>query len=456
MPVTLVRPSEPIPESFERSVFVACAAGAAWESESLAALTDSGLEDGVVIVGDAAPELAAWREAALKLSDAVVCWAGSDPQGSRPGMAELVCRLGSSGKLFLGGSSPWAEALAAQFPQLSAQPDLASLMGAVWKMVKAGAARTGAEREVPLMIWRTPPWGLWYESQKAAGNRLDGAKVEWTFRVGPGGAFVLFWAIHADIHVTTEKRNKSNEVVIARPDVCCTLAYTPGTNMLDTEIIVIKEYRSPVRNEAGFVYELPGGSSFKPNTDVYKTAADELFEETGIRVEKSRLRKEMSRQAAASVTTHHVHLFSVKLSAGEMDVARKCAEEKTAYGNEYETERTYIEIVTLREALPAGKVDFNTLGMVMQTIGLAYDGGGADVGGTSAGVSALLESKDDLLSEKDKEIAQLRADLAAASGLAGVKRTAEGDAKAAEEDRLTELAGQLGGLADEVAAKGAD
>lgn len=169
-------------------------------------------------------------------------------------------------------------------------------------------------------------------------------------------------------------------------------------------------------------------------------------------MDKSRLRKEMSRQAAATVTTHHVHLFSVKLSAAEMDVARKCAEEKTAFGNEYETERTYIEIVTLREALPAGKVDFTTLGMVMQTIGLAYDGGDVAAGGASAGVSALLESKDDLLSEKDKVIAQLREDLASA----GVKRTAEGDVKAAGEERLTELAGKLGGLADEVAAAGAD
>ena len=57
-------------------------------------------------------------------------------------------------------------------------------------------------------------------------------------------------------------------------------AYVPGPHMLDTEIIVIKEYRSPCRNQSGFVYELPGGSSFKPNTDVYQTAADELFEET--------------------------------------------------------------------------------------------------------------------------------------------------------------------------------
>ena len=49
----------------------------------------------------------------------------------------------------------------------------------------------------------------------------------------------------------------------------------------------------------------------------------------GIRVDKSRLRKEMSRQAAATVTTHHVHLFSCKLTSDEMDIARKCAEERT-------------------------------------------------------------------------------------------------------------------------------
>ena len=90
-------------------------------------------------------------------------------------------------------------------------------------------------------------------------------------------------------------------MVIARPDIACVLAYMPGEQMLDTEIILIKEFRSPCRNDSGFVYELPGGSSFKPNADVYQTAANELFEETGIRVEKRRLCKEMTRQAAATV-----------------------------------------------------------------------------------------------------------------------------------------------------------
>jgi 8-oxo-dGTP pyrophosphatase MutT (NUDIX family) len=401
--VTLVRPGEAAPSSFERSVFLTCACGAPWEAEALSQLEAAGMQTGTVFVGDDAPENAAWREEAVKISDAIACWA---TDASSDVLQATVLRWGSSGKLLLGhAEGSWATPLSTPFPQLAAQPDLPGLVAAVWKMVKAGAARTGAEREVPLMIWRTPPWGLWYESQLAAGNRLDGAKVEWTFRVGPGGAFVLFWAIHADIHVTAEGRNKSNEVVIARPDVCCTLAYTPGPHMLDTEIIVIKEYRSPVRNESGFVYELPGGSSFKPNTDVYKTAADELFEETGIRVDKSRLKKEKSRQAAATVTTHHVHLFSCKLSAAEMDVARKVAEEKTMFGNEHETERTYIEIMTLREALPAAKVDFTTLGMVMQTIGLLYDHDDSSseldaAAGSPVAVQELLQSKDDALAEK--------------------------------------------------------
>eukprot|EP01043_Picozoa_sp_COSAG02_P015371 COSAG02_NODE_654_length_18824_cov_222.971001_1_plen_417_part_00 len=372
MSLVLVRPGEAAPERFERSVYVACASGAAWEADALGQLQEAGITSGTVFIGDNAPETAAWRDAAMKISDAIGCWAAEEPCDE---LQATVLRWGSSGKLFLGhAEGSWATPLATPFPQLSAQPDLPRLMAAVAKMVKAGVERAGPEREVPLMIWRTAPWGLWYDSQRAAGNRLDGAKVEWTFRVGPGGAFVLFWAIHADIYVASENRNKSNEVVIARPDVCCTLAYVPGPSLLDTEIIVIKEFRSPCRNENGFVYELPGGSSFKPNTDVFQTAADELKEETGIVVDKSRLKKEMSRQAAATVLTHHVHLFSCRLTPAEMDVARKFAESKTRFGNEEETEQTYIEIVTLREALPAAKVDFTTLGMCLQTIGLLYDG----------------------------------------------------------------------------------
>jgi hypothetical protein len=93
---------------------------------------------------------------------------------------------------------------------------LPELMAAALKSLGDGIPRSGAERRVPLMIYRTPSWSQWYSSLTASGNRLDGASVDWTFRVGPAKSFVLYWAIHADIHVTSEGRNKSNEV-LAQP-----------------------------------------------------------------------------------------------------------------------------------------------------------------------------------------------------------------------------------------------
>ena len=371
--VILKRGNE-IPSTFERCVFLAGADGAEWESAAVQKLLAAGFDKGVIIVGDAAAEevgTGGWRYKATQLADAIVCHV---PVGAERDdyMTREIMAWAESGKMFCSAEEgSWVDELVAPHGIAPAR-DLDALIANSFKMVKNGAERKDAERLVPLMIWRTQPWALWYSNLTAAGNRLDGAKVEWTFRVGPGKAFVLFWAVHANIWVEAEGRNKANEVVIARPDIACVLAYMPGEQMLDTEIIVIKEFRSPCRNEHAFVYELPGGSSFKPNSDVYQTAADELFEETGIRVDKSRLRKEMSRQAAATVTTHHVHLFSCELTVEEMDVARKCAEEKAVFGNAHETERTYIETVTLREAIPASKMDFTTLGMIMQTIGIFY------------------------------------------------------------------------------------
>ena len=43
------------------------------------------------------------------------------------------------------------------------------------------------------------------------------------------------------------------------------------------------------------------------------------------------------------------------------------------FGNASETEQTYIETITLRDAIPASKLDFNALGMIMQSIGIFYD-----------------------------------------------------------------------------------
>ena len=74
------------------------------------------------------------------------------------------------------------------------------------------------------------------------------------------------------------------------------------------------------------------------------------------------------------MTTHHVHLFSCELTAQEMETAKECSRNNATFGNfEEETERTYIETMTLRDAIPSSRMDFTTLGMIMQAVGLYFD-----------------------------------------------------------------------------------
>ena len=310
-----VRHGEETPGSFTRAIFLTATDGKPWESEAIHRLHDLGFDDGVIFVGNEKPDdgYDGWQSKALAFSDSIVCFVPFDSAQPEFTTRSIVSTWAGIGKLCCGAAKgSWVDAVVAPHG-ITPVRSLDELMVKAFQMVEVGALRKDAEREVPLMVWRTAAWALWYENLVAAGNRLDGARLEWTFRVGPGKAYVLFWAVHANIWVQAEGRNKSNEVVIARPDIACVLAYLPGDQMLDTEIIVIKEFRSPCRNGETFVYELPGGSSFKPNADVLQTAADELFEECGIRVDKSRLREQGSRQAAATVTTHHVHLFSCEM-----------------------------------------------------------------------------------------------------------------------------------------------
>ena len=71
MALVLVRPGEAAPERFERSLYVACVNGASWEADALSQLQDAGITSATVFIGDDAPENAVWRDAAVKISDAI-------------------------------------------------------------------------------------------------------------------------------------------------------------------------------------------------------------------------------------------------------------------------------------------------------------------------------------------------------------------------------------------------
>ena len=136
---------------------------------------------------------------------------------------------------------------------------------------------------------------------------------------------------------------------------------------MDTEIILIREFRSAVRNASGFIHELPGGSSHREQAPL-QVAAEEVHEETGIIIPPMRFRSLGSRQMIGTLSSHHAHLFAVELTPAEMAQAKAVAAAGTAYGVEEDCERTYVEVTTFRDLLAGSLVDWTTVGMVAQAL----------------------------------------------------------------------------------------
>ncbi len=360
----------PTPRSIEVS---------SWRPEAIRLLEAIGY-DGVVFIPER--EDGTWRhsyddqveteERMLNAADCIVCWIPRDMK-TMPALTTNDEWGGwkDSGKMVFGAPkdaphTSYQKYYARKLGVPAFETLQATLLEAVRRLGQ-GALRQNGECQIPLYIWQTPSFQQWYRNLCAAGNRLDGARVVWTFRVGKDRSFVLFWALHVDVYITSENRHKTNEVVIARPDIATVVAYRPGKTLLDTDVVLIKEFRSSVSNTAGFVYEVPGGSSFKPGGNPLQLAADELGEETGLTIDASRLRQHESRQLVATLSAHHAHLFSVILTESEIEQLRGMA--GIAHGVEEDTERTYTEVRKLGQLMQANSgVDWSMLGMILSMV----------------------------------------------------------------------------------------
>ncbi|MCA9354568.1 MAG: hypothetical protein KC877_03560 [Candidatus Kaiserbacteria bacterium] len=226
----------------------------------------------------------------------------------------------------------------------------------------SNTTRQTGERSVPLHIWRTPSFESWYMNLIDVGNRLDDAKVEWVFRTNNEIPVLFFWILTVDIYISTEDRHKTCEVVIARPDISTILLYERRTPIRDSRIVVVKEFRSPVSNGAGYVLELPGGSSWKAEQDPLEIAIEECHEEVGLHLPPDRFVTHQTRQIAATALAHRAHLFSAELSPAEMEEVAKNAH--VVRGVAADTEYTRAIVMTYGELLDSTNVDWSMLGMV--------------------------------------------------------------------------------------------
>jgi 8-oxo-dGTP pyrophosphatase MutT (NUDIX family) len=349
-----------------------------WRAEALACLEELDFNGEVFVpeprdgnwLGDY-QEQAAWEEAGLHRADRILVWLPR-AMPTLPGLTtndEWGYWKGRDPARLLFGAPPGAEYVRYQehYARELGIPiyrTLAALCRAA--LADPGERRCGGECQVPLHIWRTDAFKAWYASQQQAGNELRAAKIEWVFRVDQG--LVHYWALHVDVFVVAESRSKSNEVILARPDVAAVVLFHAGPDLLDTEVVLVQEFRSPGRTADGYIWEIPGGSSPKPGQSALATAVAEVEEEVGLAVAPLAVRLHQARQAVGTLSVHQVQVFSVALTAEQMAELRTREAAGLAYGNDAASERTFVRIRTVRQMLADASTDWTTMGMILTVL----------------------------------------------------------------------------------------
>lgn len=233
-------------------------------------------------------------------------------------------------------------------------------------LLGTGEHRKNGEVYVPLLIWKTEQFQSWYSNLKRAGNRLDKAKLLHHVKFG-ADTEVFSYILWVKIWIEAEKRYKENEFIFARKDISTVLAYYKDVDG-DIKIAIVKEFRSPVNNTEGFVYELPGGSSPKPNADPKMNAQHELEEECGLTIDDlSRFRYVGERQLAATLSSHRAHLYSVELTKQEYEQMLMNEQNESAFGVASDSEKTYLKMVSISQ-LEYSFLDFSMLGMIYHAL----------------------------------------------------------------------------------------
>ncbi len=319
-----------------------------------------------------------WEKKYLEMADALLVWVPRDMKTSLKGLTTNIefGKYVDSGKLFYGRpehadeiryldwlySSTTTRTPATTLLQLTEEVlnDLQTHLAQCPQKI-----RQGGERWVPLTLWGNHFFQQWYQSQRRAGNQLVAAKVLWTFMIHKVD-FLFSYALHVDVWIAAENRVKSNEFILSRPDISVVVAYWKHpTDWMESEVILIKEFRSPARTADGFVHELPGGSSFKEG-DPLQLASHELYEETSLQFPATRFKYLGSKQIAATWSTHFADVYAIALEKAEMEAARELVQAGQTFGVAEDTEHTYVEICQLTEI--GNLVDWSMEGMIYRAL----------------------------------------------------------------------------------------
>lgn len=239
--------------------------------------------------------------------------------------------------------------------------DLNSLVQYTINKLAHGSFRQEGEVHVPLFIWESEQFQSWYQQVKDNGNKLVNAKLLHHTKFSNG--YLFSFILWVNIWVESEKRFKSNEFIFSRKDISSIIPFYKEGN--ETFVVLVKEFRSPVRNEAGLVYELPGGSALKPGVNPQENAQHELEEETGIHIEDlNRFLFVKNKQLCSTLSSHHSYLYKVQLTQEEFNVVKQNVDSKTVFGLTEDTEIIQLEIIPVSKIMDY-PLDFSMIGMIL-------------------------------------------------------------------------------------------
>lgn len=353
-----------------------------WRHEALRVLEDINY-DGVVFLpipknkfygGDDNPDWTYdgqvnWEEACRHVADKIVFWVDRDIKGGMPGFTtnveygkDLDTNKVMYGRPDKADKCRYLDDLAIK-RKLKVYNNLKELLQETIDELGEGAYRKDAEVCIPLYVWNSEQFQSWYANLKKAGNVLTYAKVVNQVSFGKS---LFFFTLYVNVWITAEGRAKTNEVIISRKDISSVLAYYLDGE--DIKLVLVKEFRSPVNNELGYVYELPGGSSVKKGIDPRQNAAEELREEAGITVDNiERFDFVGERQLAATMLTHKSMVYKIELTKEEYLQAVEHYKNETVFGLVEDSEMTYLEIVSLKDIFKL-PIDYSMLGMIYQAM----------------------------------------------------------------------------------------
>lgn len=380
----IVYAGEEMPQSFSKSLFLAGPTPRnrdeveSWRPDAIKILEDKGY-DGVVFVPEPRSgkfkhnydDQVEWEETYLNVADCIVFWVPRDltlDSKDFPKMAAFTTNVewgawAHSGKVVFGSPKDADKVSYLQYYadkyKVPSATTLTETLDNAMEMIGDGDLRKEGECYVPLLVWNTPAFKSWYAAQVEAGNELVDARLLYTFRPGYKD-FVFLWILRVNIYITSEKRNKTNEFVLSRPDISSVMMWRPDEITGDIEVVLVKEFRSPAATDDGFIRELPGGSA---DATPEETASEEIHEETGFYLDPKRLKLENVRQLAGTLSSHKSHFYSVKLDEEEMDWFK--SQDGIVHGKEEDTERTFVEVHRVSKLIENNWVDWSTLGMIL-------------------------------------------------------------------------------------------